>query len=398
MHKLLILTCALLLSLTACADTPALTPQAAPALEMRVRSTMQSPETSYWLRELKNVKNYRTDTGQYSLMKLASSGRVQDLSRHLNLQLEAVLAGVRVTGDRALLEAVYKVMEAERKTLKDNDGDGYLDWMWVPGAKSAGSLDYTDRHVMEEIMAHSIVAEAAYAFKLNRGLDPKYSQAYKFWTRYLRSHYEAKWQKRNGRAGYPVLTKPLMHPTANNVQYYHYLYKLTGRDAYRVERDRQVVALKLQLMEDGRALVWSHFVNQRGQRARFWSQPNGYTGESLSALADLGLEGVLDNATMARLARTVTDNLLDGKSPGLLAADVTGGDGGTFYSPLLKKRVQMNPAPYPRGAGFFLSSRGYLLLSMWDKSGEIVRVAQQVHRSGYGWPAPAAGVLLGGAR
>jgi len=120
------------ISLSACGlQTPqvedvTLTTQSA-APEMRVRSVSLSSDSRSWLSEVKGTTNYRSKTSTYSLERLAGSGRVQDLSRHLNLQLTSVLAAFRVTGDRDLLEKVYVVMQRERGTLRDTNRDGYLD-------------------------------------------------------------------------------------------------------------------------------------------------------------------------------------------------------------------------------------------------------------------------------
>jgi len=379
-------------------ETTLTTQSAAP--EMRVRSVSLSPDSRSWLSEIKSTTNYRSKSSTYSLERLAGSGRVQDLSRHLNLQLTSVLAALRVSGDRDLLEKVYVVMQKERGTLRDTNRDGYLDWRYVPGAKSAGSLDWTDKHVMEEIMAHSIVAQAAYAFKLNSGVDRKYSEAASFWTGYLTKHYEAKWRKRTGkRSGYPIIEKPLFHPYVNNTRYHHYMYKLTGNSAYRQERDRQLGVIKRHLLPDGGAFVWTHFVNELRHDRRIsmsWDyQPVGYGGESMSVLADLGLEGALDERTMRGLARTLSGNMLDDKrDKGIMAGDVGGSRSGSYYIPFLKKRMTLKSPGYSRGTIGTFNSRGYALLAPWDSSGEIARKAASYHKARGGWTISPAGVVL----
>ncbi len=395
----------LAISLSACGlQTPqvedvTLTTQSA-APEMRVRSVSLSSDTRSWLSEIKGTTNYRSKTSTYSLECLAGSGRVQDLSRHLNLQLTSVLAALRPTGDRDLLEKVYVVMQRERGTLRDTNRDGYLDWRYVPGAKSAGSLDWTDKHVMEEIMAHSIVAQAAYAFKLNSGVDRKYAEAASFWTGYLTNHYEAKWRKRTGkRSGYPIIEKPLFHPYVNNTRYHHYMYKLTGNSAYKQERDRQVRIIKRHLLPTNGALVWTHSVNELRHDRRLsmgWDyQPVGYTGESMSVLADLGLEGVLNESTMRGIAKTLAVKMLDDKSSkGVMAGDVGDSQKGSYYIPYLKKRMTLTSPGYDRGTIGTFNSRGYALLAPWDSSGEIARKAAAYHKARGGWTISPAGVVL----
>lgn len=369
-------------------------------LEMRVRPVALDLETEYWLAALKNTTNFQSRNSQYSLERLAGSGRVQDLSRHLNLQLTGVLAALRATGDRALLEKVRVVMERERETLRDTNADGYLNWRYL-AARPADSpgLHGTDEHVMEEIMAHSVVAQAAYAFKLNRDLDGKYGEAAAFWEDYLVNHYEAKWRERTGQTGYPIIEKNLFHPYVNNTRYYHYMFKLTGNDAYRRERDRQVEVIKRHLLPDGEAFVWTHAVNEyHGSRGgkMWWSyQPVGYAGEAMSPLADLGLEGVLDQNTMRGVAKTLSEKLLDGRNRGsFMAGDVGEVRPARYYSPFLGRSVFINSISKGRGGTFYFGSRGYALLAPWDETGEVADRAATVHNATGVWPITPAGVLL----
>ena len=392
-------------SLSACgvqaplSPDPVLSVQSA-APEMRVRPSTLGAEAQTWLAALKNTPNYQSTSGTYSLEHLAGGGRVQDLSRHLNLQLTGVLSALRVTGDRALLEKVYTVMQRERGTLRDTNGDGYLNWRYLPANGQNPDLYGTDLHVMEEIMAHSIVAQAAYAFKLNADVDPKYGAAASFWTGYLVNHYEAKWRKRTGRkAGYPIIEKPLFHPYANNTRYYHYLYKLTGDLAYRSERDRQVGVIKRHLLSDNGAYVWTHLVNEylhSRNRKMGWSyQPVGYAGEAMAPLADLGLEGVLDESTMRGLAKTLAVKLLDEKDRSqVLAGDVGGSRAASYFIPFLNTRMTLRSSGYPRGYIGTYVSRGYALLAPWDGTGEVAADSASYYRASGGWPIAPAGVLL----
>ena len=384
------------------------TPQSAPPqralspipLEMRVRPVRLDLETEYWLSALKSTKNFQSRSSRYSLERLAASGRVQDLSRHLNLQLTGVLAALRATGDRALLEKVYVVMERERATLRDTNGDGYLNWLYLAADPSDNpGLNGTDKHVMEEIMAHSIVAQAAYAFKLNRDLDEKYSEAASFWEDYLINHYEAKWRERTGEKGYPIIEKSLFHPYVNNTRYYHYMFKLTGEDAYRRERDRQVEVIKRQLLPDDGAFVWTQAVNEylgsRGGKMWWSYQPVGYAGESMSALADLGLEGVLKEDTMRGIANTLSEKLLDGENrSSFMAGDVGEVRPAIYYSPFLKRPVFIDSISKGRGGTFYFGTRGYALLAPWDETGEVTDRAIAVHNTNGVWPITSAGVLL----
>lgn len=369
--------------------------------EMRVHPFSLRTEATSWLSALKNTPNFRNTSGTYNLEQLGGGGRVQDLSRHLNLQLTSILAALRVSGDQDLLEKVYGVMQGERATLRDTNGDGYLNWRYLPARPTENpELHGTDKHVMEEIMAHSIVAQAAYAFKLNSTLDSKYGEAASFWTDYLINHYEAKWRERTGRrSGYPIIEKPLFHPYVNNARYFHYMYKLTGDLAYRSERDRQVGVIKRQLLPDNGAFVWTHAVNEsihsRGGKMRWRYQPVGYAGEAMAPLADLGLEGVLDESTMRGLAKTLSATLLDDESESqIMASDVGGSRAASYFVPFLNKYMTLEPLDYPRGQIGTFTSRGFALLAPWDSTGEIAQKAASYHYATGGWPNAPAGVML----
>ncbi len=402
----LLLSFLLAISLSACGtlqaplepETTLSTQSAAP--EMRVRSVSLNSDTRSWLSELKGSTNYRSKSSTYSIEGFGSGDRVQDLSRHLNGQLTGVLAALRVTGDRDLLEKVYVVMDKKRAALRDSNRDGYLNWRYIPGEKSAGKLDYTDKHVMEEIMAHSLVAQAVYSFKLNGKVDRKYAEAASFWTNYLQKHYEAKWRKRTGKkTGYPIIEKPLFHAYVNNARYYHYMYKLTGDSAYRNERDRQVALIKRHLLPTNGAYVWTHFVNEarsdRGNKLNWSYQPVGYTGEAMIPLADLGLEGVLSESIMRGIAKTLAVKMLaDRSSKGVMAGDVGGSQKGSYYIPYLHKKMTLTSPGYSRGTIGTFTSRGFALLAPWDGSGEVARKAASYHHSSGGWPIAPAGVML----
>ncbi len=253
---------------------------------------------------------------------------------------------------------------------------------------------------MEEIMAHSIVAQAAYAFKLNSNVDRKYAGAASFWRGYLQKHYEAKWRKRTGKhSGYPIIEKPLFHPYVNNTRYYHYMYKLTGSSAYKSERDRQVGIIKRHLLPTNGAFVWTHFVNELRHDRRInmsWDyQPVGYTGESMSVLADLGLEGILSESTMRGIAKTLAVKMLDDKSSkGVMAGDVGGSRSASLYIPFLEKRMTLKSPGYSRGTIGTFNSRGYALLAPWDSSGEVAKKAASYHKARGGWTIAPAGVVL----
>ena len=178
------------------------------------------------------------------------------------------------------------------------------------------------------------------------------------------------------------------------------MYKLTGNSAYKSERDRQVAIIKRHLLPTNGAFVWTHSVNELRHDRRLsmgWDyQPVGYTGETMSVLADLGLEGVLDEQTMQGIAKTLAVKMLDDGSKGVMAGDVGGSQKASYYVPYLHKKMTLTAPGYDRGTIGTFNSRGYALLAPWDSSGEVAKKAASYHKARGGWPIAPAGVVLAG--
>lgn len=379
-----------LVLLTACTQQgPALTPQASQVVPMKVRSVALTPEQKTYLARLKNASTMQPGGTResYNLYGLSKSGRLNDVSRHIKLELTAVLAGLRVTGDPALLETTYQVMQNLRGTLALH-GDPYLNWNYYnPGTGLHGK----DTHVMEEIMGNATVAQGAWALKQNAGLASKYGEAAHFWTNYLENHFIAKWKQRSGRLTPPFLQKNLMHPFMDSIRLNHYLYKLTGKSMYLIERDRLVKAVKLELLigPNENRYMFSHFINSLRRDPVFPLAHVNYGGESMTSIADLGFEFVFGEPMMNRFANTVTF-MFDRGSPGIMKEAI--GIAGTYYSPLLKKNVSVRPMSYPRGTFYSLEHRGYCLLTPWDETGEIESYCKRANQTTT--PQPIVGVLI----
>ena len=120
-------------------------------------------------------------------------------------------------------------------------------------------------------------------------------------------------------------------------------------------------------------------------------QPVGYTGETMSVLADLGLEGVLDKRTMRGIAKTLAVKMLDDKGgEGVMAGDVGGSRKASYYIPYLKKRMTLKSPGYSRGTIGTFNSRGYALLAPWDGSGEGAR-RRRITKPGVAGQSPRQG-------
>lgn len=364
----------------------------------------RDPEAARWYRELISASNYADDSAPYSLMVRSGSCDVKDLARSVNQQVYSVLAVFRVTGSAELLGKVYEVMQRARATLKDTDGDGYLNWVYLAENTDQPRLLGTDYYVMEELMAHAMVAQAAWAFEVNRDLAPEYAEAADFWLDYLLNHFEAKWRAREGvLKGHPFLDKDLMHPYANWTRYFVYMAKLTGDEGYLREAQRRIGVIRraFQVSEDG-AFVWTHPVNEirDEEDRRFRYQPAGYAGETMGALVDLALEGFLDDAFMRRVAKTLTQKLLDERGyPDILAEDVGQGTPETFYLEWLGRSVTYEASTYDgewggRGYVGTYVARPYALLAPWDGTGEVLSDSADYFKENDHWLHVPAGSVL----
>lgn len=379
-------------------EVPVLPPEPVPeppsvtlTLPALVRDVTLTLEQRDYLKRLKSCRVYvpggtRED---YDLDGLAISGRLNDLSRWGNLFMVQLRAGLRATGDRALLERIYMAMQLLRSTLKANTGDGFRGWLyWNPDDLKLHGKDTT---TMEEIMAHSLVAACAATFDDHRALHAKYAEAADFWRKYLVDDYEAKWRKRSGKmTGYPIIEKELFHPYTNSLQYHHYMHRLTRDDAHAVELKRLLTEWRSQVMIQDGAYVWPHIVNAMRDSASAYGwilQKYSYSGETLSAIADLGFEGVLSDAEMRMFAKTVRVMLANG-GPNLLAGDCGGGnpDGYDLFYPLLGKVCHFNRPDVPNGTAHEWLTRGYGLLSFWDESSEIAQVSYRFENGNYMLP------------
>jgi len=359
-------------------------------------------EAAAWYERLLRSRNLRDTSAPYHLEHDAGTGDVKALARSVNQQLNSLLAVFRVTGDRALLDKVYAVMQQARGTLRDTNGDGYRNWRYLNTKTDSPHLVGTDKYVMEEMIAHAMVAQAAYAFHANRHVSSKYAEAAEFWQGYLEGHFEAKWRERTGRKGYPLIDKELMHPYVNFTRYHHYMYKLTGKESYRQETKRRIGVIRRAMLDDNGAYVWTHTVNEylksRGSRMRWKYQPTGYVGETMGVLADLAYEGLLDDAFMRKVTKALTRNMLDGKGRGrydILAPDVGGGRAGTYYVPFLKGRMHVGASGYARTYHGLFNGRPFALLIPWDATGELRRTVAPHHERGGTFVHGTAGMVLG---
>ncbi len=324
----------------------------------------------------------------YNLDGLSKSGRLNDISRHLSLGGVAVIAALRFTGRRHLLEQLYGISQNLRGTLALHFG--FRGWViHDPGEKTHGQIT-----PMESLMANAFIAQLAWTFRQNQGVDPKYKAHADFWEKYLLTDSVGYWNKRTGRTKPPFVEMDLAHPYAASIRLSHYLYKFTNNVIWRNERDRQVNVLMDELFLVGDRYVVGHFINSlKTGRLSHAIQHAEYFGEFITSIADLGFEGVLSETVITRFARTV-NFMIDGKTPGLMKG--ANGVAGTYFSPLLGKDWMMQPMEHPRGSAYTMRARGYALMAFWDRTGEIKALSKQVDNGVF--CQPIVGLIGAGSR
>ncbi len=353
--------------------TPVTPPAPIPSVIMQpvVREVTLNTERAALLERLQRSTAYKAGgtREQYNLDGLSQSGRLNDISRHLWLAGVPVIAALRVTGSRRLLERLFTVSQNLRGTL--SIVNGFRGWViHDPGTQWHGGVT-----VMEMLFAHAFIAQLAWTFRLNKAVDAKYAAEADFWQKYLQEDFLARWHRDSGKTSPPFFEKNLMHPYAASIRLSHYLWKLTGSSVWLNERDRQLVVLHKELIPVADRYQWSHWINSLRSIPVFPIQHGNYSGETITSFADMGFESILSETVMRKLANTVTF-MLDGGSPNFMKN--ANGVAGLVHSPLLNQDVQMNEPDFPRGGEYAMQRRGYGLMSFWDETGEIEGVCGTV--------------------
>lgn len=266
------------------------------------------------------------------------------VGRGLNYYVTSLLSVFRLTGDRALLEEVDRVLETARARLRDTDGDGYRNWFYL------ASIDDDDFNLKEDSLSHGFLAQAAYAFRQNAAYstpEHDYAAHADAWTAYLRSDFEGKWAGRASTAqteGVPV--HRLFHPFMEILRYHVYMAKLFPDDPkyQRMHERLAQVALtefRTDVTPNGPAFVWSHPVRQWDPEIR--GDPNHctvfqmgtYPQQTMLAFFDLALEGYpgfADPVALQKLSRTLSESILQPTEFEFLYKDVGGPRNGYLES------------------------------------------------------------------
>lgn len=290
-----------------------------------------------------------------------------------------MLTGLRATGDRQFLDKVRIVSDTMRTKLADADDacvggktDGFLDWRWR--AINAGSYSCTntggyygsDYHPLDETMTHGNIAMIAYAFWLNRDIDPIYANRATYWLNYLQNHWEKKWIQRNGNnrstawlAG-SGMYKHEAHVVANLMRAAYYLWKMTGDSFYKSTADELQRRSALNCVANPSvpgAYSWHHQVDN----TTTWQAIN-YAEYTSSVFCDLHFEGYAPygDTEVKKFMSTWRDIVFKNMGPGY---------------------TQMQPNVYGGGTPIGISPSGASAYARWDGTGQLLAYANAVKGS-----------------
>src|SRR5690606_28142148 len=312
----------------------------------------------------------------------AETGNLYQIGRVVNVHVTTLLTLFRYTHDLRLLDAVDLAMQAARATLADTNGDGYRNWRWLQDPRNPKWYG-DDYHVMDEIMTHGLVAAVAWAYQNNRrlvspaGID--YGERADFWRRYLKNDFEPKWQARNDVTDYRYLRVDLMHPYLQAIRYYHYMGLITSDNRYTERAEKLAEDLLRELHEvstdGGPAYVWGMGLRTKGSAVRY-IQPTLYANYTVLTMQELALEGMqpfADPEFMPKVARTITNFVIDNGSEDF-SLDIGGNRAvaGLDAAPHIA-----DDAAYERATRAHWVIMSYSSLAHYDATGTIAEVNRE---------------------
>ncbi len=253
---------------------------------------------------------------------LASTGDSYQIGRYTGTDVTSLLTVFRFTGDLRLLDDVDASMQAARAELKDDDGDGYLNWQWLCDPNETKYYK-TDRVVLDELMTAGLVAEVAWAYEHNRDLaSPSgvdYGERADFWLDYLQQ-WEAKWRGRDHvPTGFPFIDKHIIHAWVNLDRYMWYMHRLTGRQDYLDEANRLANVVNTKELRtistaDGTGYAWAVVMTAYEPSSQWWIVGVHYARYTTQVLMDLAFEPfgafTTDN-TLVRIAHSISGKVID---------------------------------------------------------------------------------------
>jgi hypothetical protein len=338
----------------------------------------------------------------------AKSGDNYKIGRPFEMHVTALLQAYRLTGDLKLMDEVDRLMQIARNQLRDawdnGQKDGFISWRNysadVPNSDKGKDL----KREIDEILSASMVAEVAWAFRVNQNVtSPKgisYRERADFWQNFLSNHFEAKWRKReNKKTGFPFLVKNLQHIYVAFIRYHYYMSKLTGRADYMNEAQRMagIVAKNICVIStpSGSNYVWPHAVyfdvktNSDALKSSVTATMTTYVRHAFASITALSMEGFAqfaDPKVMRQYAGGYRDFMIDGKDTKLELARSISGDvsrtgiiTGTGKS--ITIRVMSATGSYVRKPASYIKSCQMPLMAVWDSTGKLFRFNEKVHMS-----------------
>jgi hypothetical protein len=286
--------------------------------------------------------------------RMAASGDLYVYARNLNNHVTSMILAYRETGDRDIVRHLDEIMNIAKDQLGDSNSDGFRNWTYnnENGDYTTKPFIGTDLIALDEILAHSMVAAAAYTFK-----EASFSSSAAFWTDYLRNDFEAKWRARKSKpTGFPFVNHKLMHPTTNFIRYHLYMSKLTGEGSYYSEAVRLTATVKGTMRSSGDGYVWDHEVGKQDR-----CQPMVYVRYTTQAMVDVATvdSSLFNSSFMQQVANTMASKALTNSTGTPLANDICGS--GT----------------YGNTNAFF--NFPYAQLAPWDSSGRLRSAAERVY-------------------
>lgn len=317
-------------------------------------------------------------------LEAAATGDLYQIGRVVNVHVSTLLQVFRLTGDLALLDEVDKPMQVARSTLRDTNGDGYLNWTWLHDPDNSQWYG-DDYHTMDEDMTHGLVAAVAWAYRQNRdqvspgGVD--YAERADFWLGYLKDDFEPKWRARSRTTGYDYLYTELMHPYLQTVRYFHYMGLLTGDDGYTAEAQSLADALKDEFLaeptDSGPAFVWGQGIQGEDSYVHYF-QPTiyaAYTVQTVLELASEGMEPFASTEFLTRLARGIATFVIDNGATDF-AVDV---GGQRPFADLAAAPLPPHDPGYDRLTSAQWGIMPFGSLAPFDASGKVAEVSAAVY-------------------
>lgn len=358
---------------------------AASSMKINPAFTIESlkPEARLWyarfLSAMRSPRQTPNNAAYYSTQG------IQGIARGMGNYMGTLISVFRLTHDKAILDEVVRVMELARSTLKDVDGDGYLEWPFVCSKDQEEDADNAQLcgsafHEMDSLMAYAWIAEATFALESNRALYAPYAD---FWKEHLKE-FEKKWRSaRPANKAVSFINKTLIHAYTTGIRLYFNLYRLSNNPDYLAEALARAKTVELQVVEDcaGRScrLVWDHRMTLFGS-APIQCQALNYSHYTVQSMRALSLDGVppFSNGVFKRkVGEMVREALLPATDNVPAATDPV------FAGDICQERAVswINPGSNGPETPRRVSGWSYSTVTGWDPSGDASKAIRNIYKA-----------------